>query len=96
MAVISMSTRELSRFHTLLDLAERRIKVAGAAAVMGVTRCQVSRLMQRFLAEGAAGLVSRRRGRRSNRALSDNYRSQVLEIVRDRYADFGPTLASDR
>ena len=96
MAVISMSSKELTRLHTLLHLAEDRIKTVEAAELMGVTPRQVSRLRRRFLAEGAAGLASKRRGRRSNRAFSDTYRSTVLGIVRDRYADFGPTLAAEK
>jgi hypothetical protein len=53
-------------------------------------------LLRKFLADGAAGLASKKRGRRSNRALSDVYRSTVLGIVRERYADFGPTLAAEK
>ncbi len=96
MAVISMSTKELERLHTLLDLAEGRILALDAAALMGVSRRQVSRLMRRFLAEGAAGLVSKKRGRRSNRSFSDLHKATILGIVRERYADFGPTLAAEK
>ena len=93
---ISMSTKELERLHTLLDLAEGRILALDAAALMGVSRRQVSRLMRRFLAEGAAGLVSKKRGRRSNRSFSDLHKATILGIVRERYADFGPTLAVEK
>lgn len=96
MAVISMSTKEIERLHTLLDVAEGRMGVVDAGALMGVSRRQVSRLMQKFMADGAAGLVSRKRGRRSNRSCSEVYRATVLGIVRDRYPDFGPTLAAEK
>jgi hypothetical protein len=52
MAVISMSSKELTRLHTLLDVAEDRIGLAEAADLMGVTRRQVSRLMRTFRADG--------------------------------------------
>ena len=96
MAVISMSEKEIERLHTLLGVAENRIGVAAGAVLMGVSRRQVSRLLRRLLADGAAGLVSKKRGRRSNRAHGAAYRSTVLQIVRDRYADFGPTLAAEK
>jgi hypothetical protein len=96
MAVISMSTKEIERLHTLLDVADGRISGPDAAVLMGVSRRQVSRLLRRFMAEGAAGLTSQKRGRRSNRSFSDVYRSTVLGIVRDRYSDFGPTLAAEK
>jgi len=96
MGLISMSTRELARFHTLLDLTEGRISAVEAATLMSVSRRQVSRLMRAFQADGAVGLTSKKRGRRSNRAFSDVYRDSVLSIVRARYADFGPTLAAEK
>jgi hypothetical protein len=41
-------------------------------------------------------LISRKRGRSSNRALGAVFRETVLAIVRERYADFGPTLAAEK
>ncbi len=96
MAVISMSEKEIERLHTLLGVAENRIGVAEGAVLMGVSRRQASRLLRTLLADGAAGLVSKKRGRRSNRSFGDVYRSTVLGIVRDRYSDFGPTLAAEK
>ena len=49
--------------------------------------------MRRYEAAGAAGLVSAKRGRPSNRQLPMDLRARALAIVRERYADFGPTLA---
>ena len=40
--------------------------------------------------------MSVRRGKRSNRALPDSFKEYVVEIVRDRYLDFGPTLAREK
>ena len=44
---------------------------------------------------GAAGLVSKRRGQPSNRRLDEAVKQTIVERVRDRYADFGPTLAAE-
>jgi hypothetical protein len=56
-------------------------------------------LVARWLADGSAdadGLISRKRGRPSNRALGAVFRETVLAIVRERYPDFGPTLAAEK
>ncbi|TDQ99572.1 hypothetical protein C7412_103363 [Paraburkholderia silvatlantica] len=45
---------------------------------------------------GAAGLTSRKRGRTGNRRLDTELAQRVLTIIRDRYADFGPTLACEK
>lgn len=96
MTVIVMSRRDLSRLQVLIDVADRRLAVEDAAALMGVTGRQTYRLLEVFRQHGADGLVSKRRGRPSNRAHSPVLRETVLAIIRDRYRDFGPTLAAEK
>ena len=40
--------------------------------------------------------MSRKRGRPSNRKLAEALRAQAVDLVRARYADFGPTLACEK
>jgi len=54
---------------------------------------QVKRLAGRWRREGDAGLVSRQRGRRSHRRLSDALRSRICALLAERYPDFGPVNA---
>jgi len=56
---------------------------------------QVRRLARRYAVLGASGLVSRRRGRPSNRRFDETVKQAMVERVRERYADFGPTLAAE-
>src|SRR6266480_4461620 len=94
MTVITMSRNEWTRLRVVIDVADGRLSVADATGLIGVGRRQVYRLMEAFLAHGADGLISRNRGGPSNRALGTVFRETVLGIVRERYADFGPTLAA--
>jgi transposase len=96
MTVVLMSRAELSRVETLTQVARGGLPVATAAALLDVSLRQVFRLLARFRAEGAAGLASRRRGRPSNHRLPDAIREAALALVRERYADFGPTLAAEK
>jgi transposase len=96
MTVITMSRKELGRLQVLVDLADGRIDVEAAATVLGVSRRQVYRLLDRLRAGGAEALVSRRRGKPSNHAHGAVLRQTILSIVRDRYTDFGPTLAAEK
>lgn len=95
MTVLPMSHSELSRFDTLLRVERGELRVQDAASLLGVTRRQVFRLLLRLRDEGAAGLVSRKRGMPSNRRHSDAFRDHVLSLVREHYGDFGPTLAAE-
>lgn len=95
MTVLAMSHGELSRFDTLMRVERGELRVEDAAAVLGLKRRQVFRLLERLRAEGASGLISRKRGRPSNRRHSDALRAQIISIVREHYHDFGPTLARE-
>jgi Helix-turn-helix domain len=96
MAVIQMSERELSRLRVMIDLEDGRLTVEAAGALMGVGRRQVFRLCRAFAAAGASGLVSRKRGRPSNRRRGTAFRSTALALVREHYTDFGPTFAAEK
>src|SRR6201998_3590720 len=96
MTVITMSRNELTRLRVLIDIADGRLSVADATGLLGVGRRQIYRLLQAFRAEGADGLISRKRGGPCNRALGLVFRETVLAIVRERYSDFGPTLAAEK
>src|SRR5260370_16907864 len=93
MTVVKMSGNELTRLRVVIDIADGGLSVADAAGLIGVGRRQVYRLMEAFRAHGADGLISRKRGGPSNRALGTVFRETVLAIVPERYPDFGPTLA---
>ena len=96
MAVIGMSSRELSRLRTLIDLLDGRLTLEAAAELMSLGRRQVFRLRRAFKANGPSALTSRKRGRPSNRRHGETLRCAVLALVRERYADFGPTFAAEK
>ena len=92
MTVITVSRNELTRLRVLIDISDGRLSVEDATGLIGVGRRQIYRLLDAFRARGPEGLISRKRGRPSNRARGAVFRGTVLAIVRERYADFGPTL----
>src|SRR5918993_634692 len=94
MAVGGMSDAGVARVGVLGDVAAGRLSVDHAAGLMGVSRRQAFRLLRRFREGGASALASRRRGRPGNRRLPEKVRTAVMTVVRERYADFGPTLAA--
>jgi len=77
-------------------LKGKRITQRQAAEQLGLSVRQVKRLWRAYRADGAKALVSKRRGRSSNHHLAAAVRTQALELIRRRYADFGPTLAHEK
>src|SRR5258707_15341534 len=96
MTVIAMSRTEIDRMSVLQDLAANRIKVTEATTLMSLGRRQVFRLAKAYARRGTEALVSRRRGRPSNRAYPGDLRDMATGIIRERYPDFGPTLAAEK
>jgi hypothetical protein len=91
-----MSDGELARLEVLRDLDQRRLTTTAAAQLLGLERRQVFRLLKAYRTAGPPGLISKRRGRLGNRRKPEALRSQVLAIIRERYWDFGPTLAAEK
>jgi transposase len=91
-----MSMRELDRLKVIEAVAEARLITWRAAERLGLSRRQVERLVNRYREAGAAGLVSRRRGCRSNHQLAQTVLDQALQLIHERYADYGPTLACEK
>jgi predicted DNA-binding protein (UPF0251 family) len=73
-----MSDGELTRVEVLRDLDQRRLTVETAAQLLGLERRQVFRLMKAYRTEGATGLISKRRGRPSNRRKPEEIRNKAL------------------
>lgn len=96
MTVRLMSDGELSRLEVLRDLDHKRLTTQAAVRLLGLGRRQVFRLLKAYRSEGATGLISKRRGRRSKRRKPDALRRAVLVIIREWYWDFGPTLVAEK
>ncbi|MCQ4191470.1 helix-turn-helix domain-containing protein [Methylocystis suflitae] len=94
--VVSMSEREFSRLRVLMDIDSGRLRIGDAAQLLNISLRQVLRLRRDFRAHGAASLASKRRGRPRNNKLPAAVRELTMAIVKERYADFGPTLAVEK
>ena len=93
---ITMTMREVDRFKVIQAVTEARLKPGQAAERLGLSVRQVERLVRRYQAAGVAGLVSGKRGRPSNHQLPAGKSQRALALIRERYADFGPTLACEK
>ena len=96
MVVRIMSDAELSKLEVLQDVDAERLPVRAAAGVLGLSERQVWRLLRAYRKSGVDGLISKKRGRPSNRRSPAEVRQTVMDIVRTRYADFGPTRAAEK
>lgn len=92
---IRMSRKERERLEVFGRVRRGELPVVKAAELLGLSYRQARRAYRRYRRDGARGLVHRSRGRRSNRVKPAATRQAVLERYRQRYSDFGPTLAAE-
>jgi hypothetical protein len=64
--------------------------------VLDLSERQVRRLLERIRTGGAASIRHKAIGRPSNNRIIDGVRDYAMTLVRERYADFGPTLAAEK
>src|SRR5712692_8542786 len=96
MGMVVMSKRELNRLDVLARLGSDRLTARAAAELMTITPRQTYRLLRRYRDGGASAIANQRRGRPSNNRLPDVVRDHAIALVRERYADFGPTFAAEK
>jgi len=91
-----MSEKELTRLEVVKRVRRKSLRQREAAELLSISVRQVKRLCKAFAASGAEGLISQRRGRVSNNRLPAETITKARELLRTRYPDFGPTLATEK
>ena len=94
--VLEMSIKELERYRVLKGVNEGVLSQVKAAGLLGLTDRQVRNLLSQVREKGAKGLVSKKRGRPSNRKTPAPTKNRILSLVREKYPDFGPSFAREK
>ena len=92
---MALSQRERDRLRMLHEIRQKQITQSEAARRLKISDRQVRRLLVELGKRGDRAVIHGLRGRPSNRRLAARWELQILRRVRQRYADFGPTLAAE-
>src|ERR1700747_638584 len=92
---IALSQQERDRLKVLHEIQQRHLTQVAGAERLKISDRQVRRMLLRLRQRGDSSLVHGLRGRPSNRKLSVRLEQKILARLRQRYADFGPTLAGE-
>jgi transposase len=94
--LLTMSNKEITRLEAMQRIQDKRLTQKEAGRMLGLSVRQIKRLFKAYKAKGAKGLVSQRRGKPSNHRLDERVEKRVLDLLKEKYADFGPTLAHEK
>lgn len=93
---IIMSKKELERVTVVEQILRGSLTNQEGADCLGITVRHLRRLKKRYKRFGAVGLAHRSRGKPSNREIDREKKARVIDIVKKKYPDFGPTLAHEK
>ncbi len=91
-----MSEKEVNRALVLQQVMGGTINLKKASMLMKLSYPQTKRVWAKFKQEGARGLISKKRGRKSNRAVSNEHCQQIVKIIKDNYYDCGPLFIAEK
>ena len=94
--IYRMSEKEIKKTEIMSQLAEKQITQRMAAEHLGISVRQVKRLWNKYQKHGAEGLINKSRGKPSHNQLDEEVKKRVVELILERYRDFGPTLATEK
>jgi transposase len=94
--ILTMSIKERERACLVRQAVQGELSQRECAERLGIGVRQFKRLVGAWRNEGDRGLVSRQRGRASHRRLSEAARGRIEGLLREKYADFGATLAAEK
>ncbi|MEE9336745.1 MAG: helix-turn-helix domain-containing protein [Methylococcaceae bacterium] len=91
-----MSHQEIDRVGIVELIASKKLSQIEGSKQLNISSRQMRRLQKRYRKEGVEGLLSKHRGKPSNNQLSEMIKSEVSKLIREKYNDFGPTLAHEK
>ena len=94
--MVIMSQKELSRLHIVRKVLDKEIKQTDAAEIIGLSDRQIRRIIKNVRKRGDTGIAHASRGKASGRAIAKEIKEKAIELYRQKYWDFGPTLASEK
>jgi transposase len=94
--LLEMSAKELSRLEVMQRVSKKQMSQAEAGRILDLSTRQIKRLLRAYRAKGAAGLISKHRGRKGNNRLPEEVQKRALNLLKTKYQGFGPTLAHEK
>ena len=94
--ILMITQEEIQRYQVIRKIFDKDINQQEAAEYLDLSDRQIRRIVHRVRKEGERGVIHQLRGAKGCRRLDGSFKGRVLELYRKQYADFGPTLASEK
>lgn len=91
-----MSKKELNRVPVIESVINGSFSQIEAACRLSLTERQIRRIVYSYRLNGPSALVHGLRGRPGNHRYPEELADKAITLVKEKYPDFGPTLAAEK
>jgi hypothetical protein len=94
--MLQLSQKDRDRLVIVRRMVEKQMTVTRGAELLGLSRRQAHRILDRYRKVGDGAVIHRARGRPPNNAKAEEHRARVLKRAQEPvFRDFGPTLLAE-
>jgi hypothetical protein len=94
--IIMATQDELKRLNVIHKVLDKSITQIEASGILDLSARHIRRLAARIAKEGDKGIVHKLRGQTAHNRTPDKLKKKALNLCRDIYEGFSPTLASEK
>lgn len=91
-----MSKKELNKAMIIGLVLDKRISQIEAAERLQISTRQIKRLVKRVRLQGPESLIHGSRGKKKPLKYCSKIQVKILDLIKSKYRDFGPTLAAEK
>ena len=93
---ITMSLPEVKKYDIIKKVISKELSGSEAAGLLNLTSRHIRRLKKKVDKNGIKALIHGNRGKPGNRRVPDKKRKRIADLIKQKYPDFGPTLATEK
>jgi transposase len=93
---LPMGQKDLIRAKIMEQVVQKHITVSSAANILKISERQAKRILKRYREKGDQGLLHGNLGKPSPNRIDQATHSLAIDLYKQHYDDFGPTLAAEK
>lgn len=93
--IIIMKRKDAERLRVIQKVIDKHLRQVEAGEILELCERQVRRVVVAVRKRGPAGVIHGSRGKPSRRKVAEQVKAKILFLLKERYEDFGPTLAAE-
>ncbi len=93
---LTMTLKELNINTVMGKVIKHKLDIKEASDLIGKSERQTKRIKKRYIEEWPEWLIHKARWRPSNHKIDENKYQKAIQIIKDKYYDYWPTLSAEK